>query len=443
MTGAVRSMSGQLQGRLALLEEGGLIRSVTDGGEPGYQFRHALTQEAAYASLTKQRRRQLHLAIARAVESLDPGRLPDRYPLLAYHFAQAREPEPACRYALLASERAFSTQAFDEAAAYLDQALQVVAAVERPDLSFRLLEARGDVDSLLRQGSSAIDRFAEAIAALRAAPDGDRMDLLRLHRKIVHIATEMKWSIDKGDFERLRLASETSRASLEAASGELENEPAHAETVRLRTVLSNAAWRMQTPPEWEAARLHAQAAVRVAEALGSAEDLSAALGALASVLFASGDLRQSREVALRRLERTGRPDFSDRRERLDSLRGAGSAYMYVGEYAAAIPLLLEAEQQAESLQAVDQRFNALSLLTQCWFRLDRWEDLLAREADWEAIERRFPQERTGPVCFPLALRAVVHARRGDAARARQLADRSMQIMVKTWGPSNWLRNAHY
>jgi hypothetical protein len=95
------------------------------------------------------------------------------------------------------------------------------------------------------------------------------------------------------------------------------------------------------------------------------------------------------------------------------------------------------------VQAVDQRFNALSLLTQCWFRLDRWQDLLAREADWEEIERLFPQERTGPVCFPLALRAAVHARRGDSAEAEALADRSMRIMLGTWGSSNWLRNAHY
>jgi tetratricopeptide (TPR) repeat protein len=436
-------MSNPLHDTLVTLEAGGLLRALDDTGEAEYQFRHALTQEASYASLTKQRRRQLHLAIGRTFESLYPGRLPDLSDLLAYHFAMAGEAEPACRYALLASERALSTYAYGEAAAYLDRALEVVARQGRPELRFGLLEARGDVHTLLRQGSAALDRFVAAVDAWQAVPDGERMDVLRLHRKIVHIATEMKWSIEKGDFENLSRASEASRRALEAASLRLEDEPAHPETVRLRTVLSNAAWRMQTPPNWESALNHARAAVRVAEDLASPEDLAPALGALSSALFAFGQLRQSLDTALRRLELTRRPEFSDIRERLDSFRGAGSAHMYVGEYEEAISLLLEAEQLAVRVQAADQQFNALSLLTQCWLRLDRWDNLLAREADWEEIELRFPQERTGPVCFPLALRAVFHARRGDVSRARLLADRSMRIMVNTWGHANWLRNAHY
>jgi hypothetical protein len=438
-------MSDSLRASLDLLEGAGLVRLVAEAAGPPeaeYQFRHALTHEASYASLTKQRRRQLHTAIGRTIEELYPDRLQELSDLLAYHFAQAALPEPAFRYGLLASERALSTYAYDEASGHLDGALAIVGH-QHPDLRARLLEARGDVHTLLRQGSSALDRFAAAIETWQASLKGPGMDILRLHRKIVHIALEMKWSIEKRDFERMTLAAEDSFRALDSAALELVDAPAHPETVRLRTTLSQAAWRMRTPPDWGAALRHALAAVNAAETLGSAEDLSSALGALSPVYFALGELRPSLDAALRRLELTRRPGFADLREHLDSLRGAGSARMYVGDYEGAIPLLRGAEQIAVRIQAVDQRFNVLSLLTQCWLRLDRWDEMLAREEEWEEIERRFPQERTGPVCFPLALRAVVHARRGDAARSRRLADRSMQIMVSTWGHSGWLRNAHY
>jgi tetratricopeptide (TPR) repeat protein len=436
-------MSDPLYERLETLETAGLVRVLSGQGEPEYQFRHALTHEAAYSSLTKQRRRQLHLVIGQCLEALHPGREIEIAELLAYHFAVAGEAEPACRYALLAADRAVSTFAYDEALAYLERALKTVGEEGPAEPRLGVLEALGDVHSLLRQGSQALGRFLGALDAWKGIPDASQTDFLRLHRKIVHVSTEMKWAVEMRDFEALRLASEASRRSLESASRVLESEAPHPETVRIMTVLSNAAWRMESRPDWDAALRHAQSAVRVGERLGSAVDLSPALGALSAAAFAHGQLRLSLDTALQRLDLTQQPSFSDVRERLDSLRGAGSAWMYVGGYSQAIPLLLEAESLASRVQAVDQRFNALSLLTQCWFRLDRWQDLLAREADWEEIERLFPQERTGPVCFPLALRAAVHARRGDSAEAEALADRSMRIMLGTWGSSNWLRNAHY
>jgi tetratricopeptide (TPR) repeat protein len=435
-------MSDALSERLETLEAAGLVRVLSGQGEPEYQFRHALTHEAAYSSLTKQKRRQLHLAIGQCLEALHPGREVEWAEWLAHHFAMAGEAEPACRYALVAADRALSTFAYDEAVAYLERALKTLGQQGPAELRRAVLEALGDLHSILRQGSQALGRFVDALEAWQGS-NADQTDVLRLHRKIVHVSTEMKWAIEMRDFEALRLASEDSRRSLESASPLLENDSPQPETVRIMTVLSNAAWRMESRPDWETALRHARSAVRVGERLGSAVDLSPALGALSAAAFAQGELRLSLETALQRLDLTQRPGFLDLRERLDSLRGAGSAWMYVGGYSQAIPLLLEAESLASRVQAVDQRFNALSLLTQCWFRLDRWHDLLAREADWEEIERLFPQERTGPVCFPLALRAVVHARRGDSAEAEALADRSMRIMLSTWGSSNWLRNAHY
>ena len=107
-------MSDALSERLETLEAAGLVRVLSGQGEPEYQFRHALTHEAAYSSLTKQKRRQLHLAIGQCLEALHPGREVEWAEWLAHHFAMAGEAEPACRYALVAGDRAPSTVAYDE-----------------------------------------------------------------------------------------------------------------------------------------------------------------------------------------------------------------------------------------------------------------------------------------------------------------------------------------
>jgi hypothetical protein len=106
-------------------------------------------------------------------------------------------------------------------------------------------------------------------------------------------------------------------------------------------------------------------------------------------------LRQHLEVARRRLEITQEPDFRDQRERIDALRGIGAALMYVGEYDQAVPYLDGAAELAVSLQAPDQIANALGLKTQCFYRMDRWDDVLEIEKDWRDLDLRYTRERVG------------------------------------------------
>ncbi len=134
-------MANSLHERLETLEAAGLVRGLTGTGEPEYQFRHALTLEAAYASLTKHKRRQLHLAVGRCLETLHSGRASEFADVLAYHFALAGEPDPACRYALLAADRALSSFAYDEAVVYLERALKTVGEEDPTGLRLVVLEA--------------------------------------------------------------------------------------------------------------------------------------------------------------------------------------------------------------------------------------------------------------------------------------------------------------
>jgi tetratricopeptide (TPR) repeat protein len=435
-------MTSDVRDILRTLVAQGLIRPLGEPSEPEYQFRHALTQQAAYASLTRRVRREFHRAVGESLQALFPGQLAELTDVLARHFAHAGDPEPAVRYALQAAERAVATYAYPEAIGHLQLALDVVGPQCPTALHRALLEALGDIEALLHQGVNAIGLYRRALDLGGTDRPDDLAAALRLHRKVVATSAEMKWAIEKGDFERLRQASETSQRSLHDGLRLLEGQPPHLETVRLLTVLSTSAWRMRTPPDWEGALQHAEQAVRAARAVNDPSAHAAALGALSTALFAHGRLRESLQAALERLQLADTPGV-DIRERLDSLRGAGSAWMYVGEYEKALPILLEAHAIAVRILASDQHFNVLTLLTQCWFRLDRWEDMLAREAEWEEVEQRYSQQQTGPVCFPLALRAAVHVRRGDSSLGRSLRERSMGIMIRTWGSSHWLRNAHY
>jgi len=59
--------------------------------EPLYAFKHPLTQEVAYRSQLGERRRQLHAAIARAIEEAYPTKLDEHAALLAHHWEGAGE----------------------------------------------------------------------------------------------------------------------------------------------------------------------------------------------------------------------------------------------------------------------------------------------------------------------------------------------------------------
>jgi tetratricopeptide (TPR) repeat protein len=223
----------------------------------------------------------------------------------------------------------------------------------------------------------------------------------------------------------------------------LTAEPPHLETVRALVALSTDAWRMQDPPDWEAAQGFAQNAVDMALQLDSAVDQSQALGALATVLDGRSRLHEHRQVTQQRLALCRSPRF-DMHESIEAVRSAAAALMYVGEYEQALQGLQEAENLAVRAQVIEQQANALGLQAQCWFRLDRWDEVLATETRWRELEREYPRERVGETCFFVALSASVHALRGDRQRAEAYAQEAHDYMVSmSGGPDQWQRNQFY
>jgi hypothetical protein len=96
-TGPVYELVDELEPDLHVLESRDLIRrrsGTTLEGEVEYVFKHSLTREVAYGSLTKARRARLHARFGEWIERVGAGR-DEHAPLLAHHFAEAVRPEDA------------------------------------------------------------------------------------------------------------------------------------------------------------------------------------------------------------------------------------------------------------------------------------------------------------------------------------------------------------
>ncbi|MFN2262685.1 MAG: adenylate/guanylate cyclase domain-containing protein [Anaerolineales bacterium] len=392
---AVEQDSTNLDQHVRTLLRLDMIRESSRVPEVEYMFRNPLTQEAVYETILLKRRRQFHKRVAEVMEALYPDRLEGLYGLLANHYKLAGLREKAIEYFRQAAQQAVNVFAYQQAVENLENALELLEPLDQPENKMGLLEELADVCRLVRDFTGAMTSYQGALDLWESLPDGDFTASIRLHRKIIQVATDAKWSVDAKTFAKVSAISQKSIASLKDSLQALESAPPHPETVLLLTALSVEAWRNEMPSNWEAAQKYAQAAVDMAELLDDPVLLSRSLGALANVLDGRSLLRQHLEVAMQRLEISQDADFSDPRERIDVLRGAGLALMYVGEYSQARPYLEEARDAATHMQVTDQIANTLGIQAQCLFREDRWDGVLEIEKQWRDLELRHTRERVG------------------------------------------------
>ena len=116
--------------RVDVLEARGLIRLASIRPELEYLFRHGLVQDAAYTSLLKQERRELHGRVGAALEELYPDRAGELAPVLAMHFEQAGDAERAIEYYVAGAKHALEQYAIQEAFGAFDRAASLIAEEE-------------------------------------------------------------------------------------------------------------------------------------------------------------------------------------------------------------------------------------------------------------------------------------------------------------------------
>src|SRR5262245_8017675 len=140
----------QLEHALAELVQAEII--VAHGQPPfaSYTFRHALVQDAAYASLLRDRRRAIHERLADELVK-DPGAAaaPE---LIAWHFAEAGVPDQSIHYYQKAAERATGRFALAEMVSHLRHGLDQItflpdsAERQRRELALQLALGRALID---------------------------------------------------------------------------------------------------------------------------------------------------------------------------------------------------------------------------------------------------------------------------------------------------------
>ncbi|NIO03096.1 MAG: tetratricopeptide repeat protein [Proteobacteria bacterium] len=121
----------ELLSHLSVLRDSELLYERGIYPQSAYVFKHALTQEVAYNSLLRKRRRELHEKIGKALEQAYADRLEEVCEMLAYHSLQGEDWERAYRYNREAGLKAYSHSAYEQAQRYFEDALDALKKLPR------------------------------------------------------------------------------------------------------------------------------------------------------------------------------------------------------------------------------------------------------------------------------------------------------------------------
>ncbi len=116
----------QLEESLSRLTEAGLLHARESSAEKCYAFKHALIQDAAYETIARSRRQNLHAAVARAIMEKSPDVVERQPEILAHHYTEARMTAEALDFWLKAGKMAAGRSANKEAIAHLEKGLAVL-----------------------------------------------------------------------------------------------------------------------------------------------------------------------------------------------------------------------------------------------------------------------------------------------------------------------------
>ncbi|MEP7200946.1 MAG: AAA family ATPase, partial [Chloroflexota bacterium] len=167
MLGDVYDPRDKLDGALSDLQRRELVREKSRLPQRAYLFKHALTQETAYASLLLSRRRELHRRVAECLERVAPERVND----IARHLLDAQERTRALPYVLTAGDRASKAYATREAIGYYTQALQILETAPDTQAARRAYEGLGGALTLANDAARAVEAYQQMLALGQARDD--------------------------------------------------------------------------------------------------------------------------------------------------------------------------------------------------------------------------------------------------------------------------------
>jgi predicted ATPase/class 3 adenylate cyclase len=148
-----------------------LTPRIVPGTEPEYEFKHPVTQEAAYQSITYDTRAALHERIGRFIEETYADRLPQFVDVLAHHYARTERTDKQRTWFQAAGDRAREIFANETATYYYGLLLPLLPEPERAELHVEI----GTVHQHTGQWTEAEDHYLQA---MRLARETGRRDVL-------------------------------------------------------------------------------------------------------------------------------------------------------------------------------------------------------------------------------------------------------------------------
>jgi tetratricopeptide (TPR) repeat protein len=424
-TGPMYELVGELMPDLTTLESRDFIRrraSSTLEGEIEYVFKHALTREVAYNSLTKARRARLHSDFAQWIERTGGDR--DEYaPLLAHHYAEAVRPENvdvawpdggdelaslrenALHWLQRAADAAISRYEIDDALALLHRAVALESdANELPRLWRRI----GRAHALKYDGEAFMDAMQRALTIC-----DDPRECAEAYADLA-----FEGALRSGMWRRRPASEEMSDWTSRALAGVEPGTASH-----VKALISRAFWGLGNADETELA-------ARLATELGEIGLLSAALDARGVTSFREGDFEQAYAWESKRFELL--PQMSDP----DLIH---DLYLSTIPTAAASGRLDEARRLARDLRVVVSELTTHHRVhgTSCVLEV---EELMG---DWNAartlsaeVQDVVEQNRDTPCvrnARSLLVCAVAHELAGETDVSRELERRAEELRNEGYG----------
>jgi predicted ATPase len=166
----------ELQLGLGRLAEAGLLFCRGAPPQSSYLFKHALVQDAAYGTLLRTRRQELHARVAKVLGQRFADLVERQPELLAHHLTAAGDTERAVDQWLKAGQHAARRSAHREAIGHFEHGLATLAAL--PEATAR---DRQEVELQLARGLSLFT--AEGYGSAGAAAAYDRAREVAEHRR--------------------------------------------------------------------------------------------------------------------------------------------------------------------------------------------------------------------------------------------------------------------
>ena len=180
---ACRTEEG-LRGALDQLVDASLVFRRGVPPHASFVFKHALVQDAAYSTLLRDQRQELHARIARSIEQQFPELVEGEPEILAHHYTQAGLANQAISYLTRAGRRALDRSAMVEAASQLTKALVLISELpqnlerERRELDLQTELGRA---LMITKGYAAPETGEAYARARRLCEDlGDTATLVRV-----------------------------------------------------------------------------------------------------------------------------------------------------------------------------------------------------------------------------------------------------------------------